>query len=239
MKLLAIDTCLGNASVAVMKDGKLLAEKSCADKEKIAEKLVIIIEEVLEKAKTNYNDLNLIVSTIGPGSFTGARIGLSSAKAVAMVANIPIIGITTFDAFAYHAANHLLNDHKIKKMLVVINAMRDQIYGQFFNCFNHLPKISSKGPPFMADYQDIKNLIEKEKILITGNSKEIVEKELTRKHNFEITENLVVAASDVGMMGFYKTRFGKDIKSEGNIVPIYIRKPDAKISKTQCIVEKE
>lgn len=103
MKLLAIETATQICSVALIKDERLIAEIRLNLKNVHAAKLFGLIETVLQHAGWKANDLHGVAVSIGPGSFTGLRIGLSSAKGLALGANLPLIAVPTLEALARHA----------------------------------------------------------------------------------------------------------------------------------------
>ncbi len=102
MPILAIDTATLVSSVAVATDKKLLAELTLQTKLTHSEVLMPHIEQILSMTKVKKNELDAIAVSIGPGSFTGLRIGLATAKTIAYALDIPIIGVSTLAALAYH-----------------------------------------------------------------------------------------------------------------------------------------
>lgn len=101
MPLLALDTATLVSSVALAGRDRLLAELTIQIKKTHSEKLMPNIEELLAAAGTGREDLEAIAVSIGPGSFTGLRIGLATAKALAYALNIPLVGVSTLAALAY------------------------------------------------------------------------------------------------------------------------------------------
>ncbi len=101
MSILAIDTATQVSSVAVAKEGRLLSELTMQGKLTHSETLLPHIESVLKMAATAKEDLEGIAISIGPGSFTGLRIGLAAAKAMSYALNIPLVGVSTLKALAY------------------------------------------------------------------------------------------------------------------------------------------
>lgn len=99
--LLTIDTSLGLASVCISDGENILSFSNEPEPTKQAEKLFTNIDKVLKETKTEYKDLTHIVCSIGPGSFTGIRIGMAAAKGICIGLKIPFIGITTLEAIAY------------------------------------------------------------------------------------------------------------------------------------------
>ena len=100
MLVLGIETSTRAAGVALVSDEKILAEISQESKLYHSENLLPQIEQVLNIAKVEKVDA--VAVSIGPGSFTGLRIGLAAAKALAYAWKVPIIGVPTLHALAYH-----------------------------------------------------------------------------------------------------------------------------------------
>jgi len=127
MKILAFDTSNGALSIALLEDQKVLEFVNIQENGKQAEMLVPLIEEVLHRQKIWYNDLDLIATTKGPGSFTGVRIGLACARTIKFAANLPLILLDSLATIAY---KHRFHDGKI---LAAIDAKMDEFFiAEFF-----------------------------------------------------------------------------------------------------------
>jgi tRNA threonylcarbamoyladenosine biosynthesis protein TsaB len=129
MQVLAIDTALAACSVAVF-DTKvgILASHSAPMRRGHAEALLPLIEQVIGESGLAFADLDRIAVTTGPGSFTGLRVGVSAARAIALAAGKPAVGITTLAAFAAPA---IIVAQGIP-VLAVIDARNNQVYVQTF-----------------------------------------------------------------------------------------------------------
>ncbi len=101
MLILALDTATLVSSVALAGHGRLLAELTVQTTKTHSERLMPHIEQLLALADTDKSAVGAVAVSIGPGSFTGLRIGLATAKALAYALNIPIIGVPTLAALAY------------------------------------------------------------------------------------------------------------------------------------------
>jgi tRNA threonylcarbamoyladenosine biosynthesis protein TsaB len=99
--ILAIDSGAGICSVSIWKDGAISAYLEEKTTSLQAKRLINMVEEVLAQSQTEYSQLSTIASTIGPGSFTGIRIGLSSARAIGFAAEIPVFGFNSLEVIAY------------------------------------------------------------------------------------------------------------------------------------------
>jgi tRNA threonylcarbamoyladenosine biosynthesis protein TsaB len=128
--ILAFDTSLGECSVAVWAKGKLSAHLTEMDRNRQTERLVPMIESALMQAGVSIQKLGLIATTSGPGSFTGIRIGLATARALALATSIPVIAVNTLELVAwqgYEAATV-----KPATILSLLNAYRGEAYAQAF-----------------------------------------------------------------------------------------------------------
>ena len=99
--LLAIDTATLVSAVALAVPGKVIAEISVNNKKTHSELLMPHIKQLLEAAQVDKTTITAVAVSIGPGSFTGLRIGLATAKALAYVWQVPLIGVPTLAAQAY------------------------------------------------------------------------------------------------------------------------------------------
>ena len=102
-RLLIFDTSGAACSAAILADGRVVAERYRAMVRGHAEHLVPALGETLAAAGLAWDRLDGIGVTRGPGAFTGLRIGLAAARGLALVLDIPVIGITTFEALAVRA----------------------------------------------------------------------------------------------------------------------------------------
>lgn len=103
MIVLSIDTALDACSVAIVRDGEVLASLSeCMNKGQ-AERLAPMVREAAAQAGIAFAEIDRVTATTGPGSFTGVRVGLSFARALALTLGKPCIGVSTLEALALQA----------------------------------------------------------------------------------------------------------------------------------------
>ena len=131
MKILALDTAASWCSVAVYdSDGDvMLADMSENIGKGHAEVLMTYIERALTEAELSLRHMDRVAVNIGPGSFTGVRIGVSAARGFALALDIPALGITAFEALADET--RVANPEK--PVLVFLDAHRGEIYAQSFD----------------------------------------------------------------------------------------------------------
>lgn len=105
MKILSIETSSKICGVAVLEDTTILKEISLDNGLTHSETLMPIIKQILDNLNLSLKDIDLIVCDKGPGSFTGIRIGIATAKAFSDSLDIPSIGISSLEALCYNATN--------------------------------------------------------------------------------------------------------------------------------------
>ncbi|MDI6779402.1 MAG: tRNA (adenosine(37)-N6)-threonylcarbamoyltransferase complex dimerization subunit type 1 TsaB [Bacteroidota bacterium] len=123
MKILGIETASITCAAAVVENGQILAENSLTEPHIHSEKLIAIIDNVL----TLSDGFDAIAVSIGPGSFTGLRIGLSVAKGLVYASGKPIVAVSTLEALA----NNLILNNKVNEGSVIwslMDARRDEFY---------------------------------------------------------------------------------------------------------------
>ncbi len=148
--VLAFDSALNGCSAALLDvtSGKCTSESAAMERGQ-AEQLVPMIDRVLKQAGVAYMDVDLLAVTVGPGAFTGLRIGLSTARALGLALDKPVTGVTTLEVIA----RQYFQDHKPKPdetLVVLLDTKRADFYAQFFAADG-----SAIGEPLAASAEDI------------------------------------------------------------------------------------
>ena len=102
MLILAIDSATPTAGVSLAEDGHILYESFVNYKKTQSEPLMPMIDQALKTCEKQLTDCTSIAVTVGPGSFTGLRIGLAAAKALSMASKVPVTGISTLELLAHN-----------------------------------------------------------------------------------------------------------------------------------------
>src|ERR1700730_11511336 len=128
MLILAIDTALDACAAAVLDTGtsQLIARESQPMKRGHAEALMPLIARVMKEAGLPFAALDRIAVTVGPGSFTGLRVGLSAARGIALAAGKAVVGLTTLSAYAAP----VVSESGEQPVISAIDARHDQVYFQ-------------------------------------------------------------------------------------------------------------
>lgn len=131
MKILAIDTSSKICSVAILEDSNLITKKELNDEKTHSQKLMPMIDGILKECKLKLKDINLLACSVGPGSFTGVRIGVSTIKAFADTLDIPCVAISSLESLAYNIEE--TNFEKNPKIVCsCIDAKNDNVYFGMF-----------------------------------------------------------------------------------------------------------
>lgn len=117
MKILSIDTSSNVCGVSILEDTKLICKLDAIAINSHSETLMPMISDALAKANLSIDDINLIVCDIGPGSFTGIRIGVATVKAFRDSKNIDLVGITSLECLAKQLCDDIPNNSLICTMI--------------------------------------------------------------------------------------------------------------------------
>lgn len=128
MRVLAFDTSLGGGSVALVAGGVCLARADESQPRALVERLLPMIEQVLAEAGVRYADLDLIATTVGPGTFAGLRIGVAVARGLGVATGVKVAGVTSLEALAQGAAGMAAGG----TVVAAIDGRRGQLYLQSF-----------------------------------------------------------------------------------------------------------
>lgn len=123
MIVLSVDTCLFACSAAVVRDGETLASRIEPMARGHQERLAPLVQETMAAAGLGFDALDRIGVTVGPGSFTGLRVGLAFAKGLSAALGVPAVGVGSLEALAQPHAG---------RVFAVLDAKRGQVYLQAF-----------------------------------------------------------------------------------------------------------
>ena len=129
MVILSISTSTNICSVCLGNENTIIKELSIHDAKTHSENLMPLIDKLLKTTNYSLKDINYLACDVGPGSFTGIRIGIATIKAISEVHNIPIVPISSLQALSYNAN---ISDGLICSM---IDARNENIYYCIFDIF--------------------------------------------------------------------------------------------------------
>jgi tRNA threonylcarbamoyladenosine biosynthesis protein TsaB len=212
MKLLALDTAMAACSAAVIDTAHPLPlAKAWVPMERgHAEALAPMVKEVMEQADLPFASLERIVVTIGPGTFTGLRIGLAMSRGLGLALGIPVLGIDTLSAIA---ANHPRED---QPLLVAADARNGEVYGALFEG----GKLAM--PPVLLATQSLLERLPQVPLRIAGSAAENVMVQSGRSNLERLPGCDLPDAANFGPLGALLPT------PQSMPQPLYLRAPDAK-----------
>jgi tRNA threonylcarbamoyladenosine biosynthesis protein TsaB len=130
VSVLAFDTAGNGCSAAVLRDGEIAAHRFAAMARGQSEQLLPMVETVLDEAGLAIAALDLIAVTVGPGAFTGLRIGIAAARGLALASGVPALGVTSFAAVAAQVPRQARAG---RALVVALDSRRSEFYLQAFD----------------------------------------------------------------------------------------------------------
>lgn len=225
MKILALDTALNACSVAVLDGGNVQAHVHEKRARGHAETLMPLIQDLMKSCGTHYSDLDLIAVTVGPGTFTGLRIGLAAARGIALAAAKPCRGITTLEALA---ASVPASASQGRPIIATADARRREIYAQVFSHRQTTDPVTPETDPIALPLVDADRFLTMDNALIIGSGGPL----LAANPDFDANRFLVSDLDpdpDARVVGRLAATRPIPKISDGAPAPLYLRAPDAKL----------
>ncbi len=195
MKILAIDTATKVASVAILEDNNVLAEKSVMSNQNHSEVLLSLVQEVLETAGVTIKDIEEYAISNGPGSFTGLRVSAATIKGFAYKENSNIYEVCTLDSLAYNALSEIVKGTVVS----IIDARRKQVYYGIYELENN--NINHLGEYDCIDFVELINILKtraSKDVYFVGDGVEIFKDEiLNNGYKILSDENVNAKASSL------------------------------------------
>jgi len=228
MKILALDTSCMMGSVAVVDDHTIVAEQLLNIKITHSERLIASIDTLLEAAELKLQDMDAFAVAIGPGSFTGLRIGLAAAKGFAFVTEKPIVGISSLLGLAYNVYGSR------EPVVAVLDARRGEYYVAAYRFEGSNVKTlladSVMKPEELVSYIESLN----EKVVVVGDGVY----SLHDRTGDRLKDQIIVPppgdihprASTIAHLAMERAK-RDDLDDLDQLAPNYIRKSDAELTK--------
>ena len=221
MKVLGIDTSSDVASVALVDDDKLIAEYTLNFKKTHSERLMPMMEEMLRSCDCQIGDVDAFAVAIGPGSFTGLRIGIATAKGLAHACDKPVVPVGTLAGMAY---NLPMCEHLI---VPIMDARRGQVYTATYiwdeEGFREIEE--PRAVSLDECLEDCGNFID---VVFVGDGvpvhKETIIAKLGEKAHFAPAGNNLQRGASIASLGLANLAEGKKCHE---ITPVYLRKSQA------------
>ncbi len=221
LRILALDTSTARGSISLLEGRDLVAELRLKSLETHSARLLRSIDFLLGSAGWELSGIGLVAAGIGPGSFTGIRIGVSTALGLAQVLSLPFAGISGLDAMASQCG---LPDGRIG---VVMDAQRSQVYyGEYCKSLRSLRRSCR---PFLCGPEELRKRFDPRRLYLVGEGALRYRRELGASETGwpRLIEADLFLSASIGRLAMARRRWwrrGEFLQSE----PLYIRPPDAK-----------
>ena len=231
MKILGVDSSAKTASVSIVEGGKVLSMLYSNTGFTHSQTLMPMIKSALDITALAPADIDAFAVSVGPGSFTGIRIGIAAIKGIAQPLSKPTIAVSTLEAAAYPLREYDCT------AVSVMDARREQVYEAIFDCSeNKLLRLSNDSANSINDlFEKIKNI--KKPIYLIGDGADICFAALNERISDIKTapEQIKYQRADsVALLALEKYKNGEFLSAE-NLNPFYLRSSQAEQSLKRSI----
>ncbi len=223
--MLALDSAGSGCSVVVAAGETVLAAERCANARGLTERLFPIVDAVMRKSGLSAAALDIVGATIGPGSFTGIRIGLAAVRGIALATGARAVGVTSFEAVAANLAPRTY-ECRASFLLVALESRREDIYIQLFDHAHHPLGDPVAAMPAALD-EALRGLIGEAPLVIAGDAAQRAAHMLLARSDTIIVEGSAPDATGVLRAVLRCARLGK---LHTPPLPLYLRPPDVSLS---------
>lgn len=215
--ILLIETATRVCSVGLTTNGTITAIRESFEQRSHAELITIFIDEVLQDSNVDINKLDAVAVSMGPGSYTGLRIGVSTAKGICYALDIPLIAIDTLQAMAMGLAE--LRNQPDELYCPMIDARRMEVYTAVFD---HANKRLSDTEALIIDEKSFEAMRNKNKLVFFGDGADKCKKILGSHHHAIFIDQFhpsVINMSDIAEHKFVEKKFENSAYFE----PFYLK----------------
>ena len=230
MKILSIDTASNVCGVSILDNTNLICNLDTNTGRTHSENLMPMINEAFIKTNLQLKDMDLIVCDIGPGSFTGIRIGVATTKAFQDSLSIPCVGISSLEALAYNVKNDL---NETDVICSIIDCKNDNCYFALFEKKDGSletliePQAESVDSSLAIIKSYIEDTLENPSITFVGDGSEVYNdkiQEAFKNVKFADSKDNILNSYSLALAGLDIFNSGMDIKE---VLPLYLKKPQA------------
>lgn len=166
-KLLLIETSTSLCSAAIAIDGRIAASRRSSEPRAHASLTAVFVKDLLDECNLRASDLDAVAVSMGPGSYTGLRVGVSTAKGLCFGAGIPLIAVSTLDILAWQAIEGGLLPEECAAILPMVDARRMEVYAAAYSpAGERLSKIA----PVVIDAGSFSEEFAKGPVLVIGDA---------------------------------------------------------------------
>ena len=230
MKILSIDTASNICGVSILEDNKLICNLDTDTGRTHSENLMPMVEQAFNKTNLSLKNIDLIACDIGPGSFTGIRIGVATTKAFNDSLNIPCIGVSSLEALAYNLKS-IINENDV--ICSIIDCKNDNCYFALYEKKNTIlnnliePQAESVESCLSILNSYFEDTLQNPSIYFIGDGSVIYKnfiQETFPDVKFLSTDLNKLNSYSLGLAGLEHFKSGSISKE---VLPLYLKKPQA------------
>ncbi len=213
--ILSIETATPVCSVALHHNGEILAASSLFISQSASSRLAVMIDELLKRCEKSPNDLDAVAVSAGPGSYTGLRIGVATAKGMCYALNLPLLAINTLESMVRQVAVHFADEALFCPM---IDARRMEVY-----CLMSKKNLDIIEPTQakVIDQTSFSNILEDNKVIFFGSGAAKCQ-HLISSDNAIFLADVSPSAADMGAMAYAKFSSQK-FENLADFEPYYLK----------------
>ena len=217
--ILHIETATLTCSVALSENGELLNRIEKTERNIHAAVLTVFIQDLLAEAGKKMQDLAAVAVSMGPGSYTGLRIGVSTAKGLCYALDIPLIAVNTLHAMASGFINKCFSVNINTLFCPMIDARRMEVYAAIYD---HEVKEKQETAAVIVDGQSFKDLLDKHIVYFFGDGASKCEEILGSHLNARVMDDYLNSASDMVTLAHQKFE-NKEFENVAYFEPYYLK----------------
>ncbi len=219
MNILAFDTSTSYESIALSHNGQIIADVTLNAQRTHSERLLPTVENLLSQTELKLEELSGIAVSIGPGSFTGLRIGLSTAKGLCFGLKLPLYVVSTLKSLANNVYLALTN------ICTLMDAGRDELYYAVYS-----PDLTEIQKPAIAKIEKILSVVDKDTILVGPISSKMKEAFLDANDTTSFARTINCYPKASSLIDIIENKKGFEVYKADDISkvePLYIRRSAA------------
>jgi len=221
MKILAIETSCDIGSIALLEDENVIKEKFLKKVMVHGRELVPAMQSILSKSKISFRDIDMIAVDVGPGSYTGLRVGLATAKGFAYALKKDIVGVRSLDAIAEN-----ITAKNISFISPVVDARWQQVFSAIYKADGGKKEVVIE--PAARSPTEFAKMIPPKSVLLGNALASYKNVFAVGKWKISDKRNWFPRASKIGLLGYERYKNGEK-DDVFKIIPLYLRLTEAEV----------
>ena len=218
--LLSLETSTHSFSCALHQDGKQVVFKESLEDQTTASMLAMMIDQLFEVSGFQRNELNAVIVAAGPGSYTGLRIGVATAKGICYALHVPLISVNTLSLMTWQFVIQFSGEYDLKNALLcpMLDARRMEVYCLLADMAG---KIIEPTQAKVIDEQSFNTLLDQREIYFFGEGSDKCKSSIHHA-NAKFVSGIKPSASSLGIIGFQKLEHA-EFENTDLFEPFYLK----------------